>query len=229
MLVLCENPACQKPFNAKPYRRKLGKDRYCALSCYYACYVPRTLEERFWSKVDTTSTPDGCWLWTGSVYKKHGYGRLSLPVGEHRIQRFFPAHRIGYIIQYGPIPPGLWVLHKPPCVNRLCIRHLYLGTHQDNMKDMVSLGRAFNGADLHPESRARGEHHGTHTHPERIPRGEHHYNAKLPDTDVAMIRATYTGARGEQKALATQYHVSQALISMILNNKKRLPFVPPLS
>jgi len=42
---------------------------------------------------------------------------------------------------YGPIPKGMWVLHK--CDNRKCVRplHLYLGTAAENSRDVVARGR----------------------------------------------------------------------------------------
>lgn len=51
------------------------------------------------------------------------------------------AHRASYKFYRGPIPDGLWVLHR--CDVRCCINpdHLWLGTHQDNVDDMMAKGR----------------------------------------------------------------------------------------
>jgi len=47
------------------------------------------------------------------------------------------AQRAAWLLFIGPIPKGLYVLHKckkqPNCVN---LNHLYLGTHADNMHDV---------------------------------------------------------------------------------------------
>lgn len=95
-------------------------------------------EERFWKKVDKRG-PDECWKWLAST--AHGYGQLKIP-GQTSMAL---AHRYSYELHFGPIPHDLWVLHK--CDNPLCVNpaHLYLGTHQKNMHDMVAKGRQKRG------------------------------------------------------------------------------------
>jgi hypothetical protein len=91
------------------------------------------LELRFWSKVDRRG-PEECWPF--SRVHDPGYGQFWLtptqPVG---------AHRMAWELTNGPVPAGAYVLHR--CDNRPCCNpgHLFLGTHQDNMDDMVHKGR----------------------------------------------------------------------------------------
>jgi hypothetical protein len=101
----------------------------------------KTPEERFWSKVDKTSNPNGCWEWTGGKIR-NGYGSFTLNC------KSIVSHRFSYELYNGSIPTGLHVLHK--CDNRICVNpnHLFLGTNQDNMSDKVAKGRQAKGSTI---------------------------------------------------------------------------------
>jgi hypothetical protein len=53
------------------------------------------------------------------------------------------ASRLAWLDQRGPIPVALQVCHH--CDNPICIEvtHLFLGTQQDNLDDMVAKGRHY--------------------------------------------------------------------------------------
>lgn len=75
-----------------------------------------------------------------------GYGQVQMP--DRR--RCYSAHRLAWEYYHGPIPDGLWVLHK--CDNKICVlrEHLFLGTHCDNMADCYRKGRLRPGSKLTP-------------------------------------------------------------------------------
>lgn len=76
----------------------------------------------------------GCWLWEGST-GSHGYGDIRIHYKLHL------AHRLSYEAFVGPIPDGMFVMHK--CDVRSCVNpdHLSIGTHQQNMADKCDKGR----------------------------------------------------------------------------------------
>lgn len=77
----------------------------------------------------------GCWNWIRSR-GSHGYG-------DYRYDGHKLAHRWSYATFNGPIPDGLWVLHR--CDNHACVNptHLFLGDADANNKDMVEKRRHY--------------------------------------------------------------------------------------
>lgn len=87
--------------------------------------------KNFWAQIKKTST---CWPWMGSRNDK-GYGHIQIN------KRHIYVHRFIWMWFNGAIPDGLEVCHK--CDNPSCLnpKHLFLGSHADNMNDCARKGR----------------------------------------------------------------------------------------
>lgn len=98
-------------------------------------------ETKFWELVNFDGPlilDTHCWEWLGGKIPS-GYGHLRMN-GSHIL-----AHRFSYEQVNGSILDYLCICHQ--CDNPSCVNpdHLWMGTHQDNMRDMADKGRAKNG------------------------------------------------------------------------------------
>jgi hypothetical protein len=93
--------------------------------------------ERFWNKVDKTSSPLGCWEWKNPSHP-FGYGRFGQEL----------AHRISYNLHNPPLGPGQCVLHQ--CDNPRCVNpaHLTAGSRSDNARERTQRDRTVKGSQV---------------------------------------------------------------------------------
>ena len=141
--------------------------------------LPKTILERLYSKISYSDSD--CWIWKGAR-NSGGYGHLTIS-GVTRT-----ANRVSWEEHEGPIPEGLYVLHR--CDNRACInpKHLFLGTAKDNTQDAISKGRL-----------------------NKV--GEAHHNNKLTAAQVAAIR---TSSKSYAE-IAEEFRISKSHVSSIRN------------
>lgn len=139
----------------------------------------------FWFNVQRT---DKCWIWTGTKHKL-GYGQFC--VGK----KTWKTHRLSWLLNNGFLPETMDVLHtcdNPPCVNP---EHLWIGTHSENMRDMIGKGRRVYAVGS------------------KAPR------AKLTEEGVLSIRKLYKRSNFTFADLADLFKVSRSTIQHILHRK----------
>ena len=135
--------------------------------------------------ITTQRTSNGCLECTSHGLAGSGYPAVGWKGSPHRLAR------VVFENTYGPIPAGMYVLHI--CDNRLCLNpeHLFLGTHGDNMRDMIA------------KSRQRGAV------------GKDNSHAKLTEKEVAKIIKDSRPSR----EVATKYGVNKSTVLRIRSGK----------
>lgn len=182
----------RKRLNQIEYRKemKLSPDEREKIRCDRA---NERMIRNFWRKIDKKKE-DECWIWKGaksnqSLYTLKYYGFFKF----NGIT--ISAHRASYIMYNGNVPEGVSVLHK--CDNGLCVNphHLFLGTQEDNVKDMFNKRRNPNL------------------------KGEKNPNSKLTLEQVYEIRNLYKTNKYTYYKLGIMFGVSLGMIAFIIRNE----------
>lgn len=158
---------CNIAFEAGP------RAKFCSKQCsFYAS-----------SKLKEGLSEDDCWEWNGAI-NSNGYGIFYFRGNS------FGAHRFSATLAFGKMSPSIFACHRcdnPPCINP---KHLFMGTHLDNVNDAVAKGRPLlRGEKISRAKSAKGKAR------KRIDVAKHAMldNPSLKIQDAAMIAgyATY--------------------------------------
>jgi hypothetical protein len=175
IIHICENSSCINPVHMYSKNQNIPIE----LNIFF--------KKIFWEKVNIVGKED-CWNWLFST-DGSGYGHFSF------FDKMYKAHQVSYKLTNGEIPIGMCVLHK--CDNPLCCNpeHLWLGTQQENIEDMVQKNR------------------------NNKPKGSLNGRAKLNEILVSEIRYKYKTEDILQKELAIEYNVAVVTIARIIENR----------
>ena len=94
---------------------------------------------------------NGCMECTSHYTDRQGYPHITRNSRRWRMSRYI------YTSQHGEIPDGLQIRHQcdnPKCIN---IKHLLIGTHQDNVDDKVDRNRQLMGVNVHTNKLTEAE------------------------------------------------------------------------
>jgi len=164
----------------------------------------RSTEKDFWKHVKIGKENE-CWEWKGSK-DDHGYGRVRYQGKEYK------SHRLAWILKSGSTE-DIFVCHRcdnPPCCNP---NHLFLGTHQENMDDMVKKGRYGKKRNL-----PKGKKHWSYLHPEKTSSCEKNGSAVLDRKKVLEIREKAKDGQSH-RSIAKEYGVAKSTVTFIIQRK----------
>lgn len=159
--------------------------------------------KHFYERV-SKADQNGCRLWNGSPGRpRYGYVWQN---GRNRL-----AHRVAYELVHGPIQDDMCVCHKcdvPRCVN---IKHLFLGTQLDNIRDRSDKGRT--------RCYKRGDVHYMHKNPGLIRRGSRHGGSKLTEDSVLEIKSLLCAGNLAHWQIANLFGVDRSTVTLINRGK----------
>jgi hypothetical protein len=135
--------------------------------------------------------PDGCFEL--NLVGPCGYPSISMT--DETGSRLVRGNRAAWMLFFGAIPEGKYILHT--CDNKKCVRpdHLYVGDARDNIMDAINRGRFTS------------------------PKGEKQGISKLTGKDITDIRCRHRQGLVSQRELADEYKLSPSWVSRIVNNK----------
>ena len=175
--------------------------------------------QRFFSKLKLN--PDtGCMEWPGETYER-GYGKMYSTAGKFRAHRV-AAYLAGMIDTPRGAQSGLDgknVLHtcdNPSCCNP---EHLFIGTHADNVADMIAKGRAKMPPAGEFVGPRRPPHYAKKDRTSRVmgrPR-------KYSDAQIEEIKMLVGAGIYSQGEMAKKLGTSQGWVSLVMSGKVRKP------
>ena len=149
---------------------------------------PQKIIDKFFKSINYPGNDFECWLWMKDL--NFGYGIFHI----NQIKKV-RAHRFIYECYYGPIPPGLLVMHS--CDNPRCCNpeHLSIGTTQDNVDDKIR-----------KNCQAVGSKNG--------------FSTLTEDEIIDILEGIKNDKFKTRSQICQQYSISNQTIYMILNRKR---------
>lgn len=160
----------------------------------------RSMEERFWAKVDKDgpvpeSYPEfgNCWLWAGGKFQ-NGYGRFRL------LSHEIGAHKAAFLAAGGDLTGGLRTCHT--CDTRGCVRNDSEGVYVVNGVARIRRGHLFGGT-AKDNSRDAAKK-------DRLWK-------KYDEQFVRAILSDWASGRGTQRTIAARYGLNPGTVNGLLS------------